>query len=142
MKLGRFIVGQGTIPGGGDAYITHRVITAGEKPIFIQAGTWWGGDAGEYIKLAMIMPNAEGIGSKDIEHFMNSGNGIPVYDGNMEGALIPNTALPFFGTFQRSPFGGQFYLPPFCSIVAYASTANTEAWEIILAGYECESYAS
>jgi len=76
-KLGRFIISSGTIPAGGDAYITHRVITAGDKPILLQAGTWWGGDASEYIKLMLVTPNAEGIGEKDADHFISAGKWDP-----------------------------------------------------------------
>jgi len=140
-KLGRFIISRGTIPAGGDAYITHRVITAGDKPILIQAGTWWGGDASEYIKFMLVTPNSEGIGEKDADHFISAGNGIPVFDGNLAGGETPNTTYSMFGSWTRSQMGTVFYLPPHYSIVVYASAANTAAWEVTLGGYECESYA-
>ncbi len=140
VKLGKWIQGIGEIPAGGDAYMVHRVMVAGEKPILIQAGTWWGGDGSEYSRLAMVLPNQSGIGAKSIDEFSADGGAIPIFGGNLEGGFTVQTLEPMFGAYTRSQMGTAFYLPPFCTIVAYANAANTASWHFTLGGYECEDY--
>lgn len=140
-KLGTHVQGRATIPAGTDAYITQRVLTAGDKPILIQAGSWWGGDGGEYITLGLLQPNQIGIGEKEIGHFLDLSNAVVWYEGNLEGGLAVNAARSMFGAYIRQPPGSYFFIPPHCTVVAYASATNTAAWEIIISGFECENYA-
>lgn len=140
-KLGNYITAQASIPAGTDAYITQRVMTAGEKPILIQSGSWWGGDASEYIYLAILQPNQIGIGEKEISHFLELGNAAIWFDGNIEGGITANAARSMFGAYVRQPPGSNWYIPPHCTVVAYASAANTAEWHIVLTGIECENYA-
>ena len=144
-KLGKWIQGTGEIPAGGDAYIVHRVMVAGEKPVLIQAGTWFGGDGGEYLGLAMIQPNATGIGAKELQEYTqatgpSASTGIPIFAGNLEGGITAQAAQPMFGGYIRQQMGTAYYLPPHCTIVCYASAANTAAWNVTLGGFECEDY--
>ena len=38
VKLGDYVKGDGEIPAGSDAFVVSTIITAGNKPIKIQAG--------------------------------------------------------------------------------------------------------
>jgi len=140
-KLGNWVQGYAEIPAGGDAYIVHRLLTAGDKPIRLQAGTWWGGDSNEYIALALLQPNQIGIGEKEISHFIQQRTAIPIFEGNIDGGLSENEARAMFGAYIRVTPGTVLTIPPHCSVVMYATTANTAAWHVIIGGFECEEYA-
>ncbi len=141
IKLGRFIQGQGSIPAGGDANIVHRIFTAGNKPVLVTAGGYWGGDAGEYIVIGMVSPSMNSsLGAKEWSDFLESGNGIPILTGNLEGAVTANGSQSLFGAFLRTSMNGQFILPPNYSFVMWANAANAAAWYCTVAGFECEGY--
>ena len=134
---GKWVQGRGTIPAGSDAYIVHRLLVAGEHPIWLQAGTWYGGDAGEYIRFALIAPNVPGIGAKSIDEFVSVGNGIPIFAGNIEGGLTAQTCTPLFGDLQRTTMGTVLRVPPRWTLVVYGASASSAEWNITIGGYEC-----
>lgn len=137
MKLGRYVQGNAAIPSG-DAYIVHRVLTAGADPVLIQAGSFWGGDATETLSIAMLPPNVTGIGEKTISHYLEQGNAQILFVGNIFGGYTADEAQSLFGAFTRQQMGTAFYLPPRYTIVAYATSANTATWNISLGGLEVE----
>lgn len=139
VKLGNYIQGNMAIQSG-DAYIVQRVLTAGEKPVLIQAGSFWGGDAGEYLTLAILPPNVTGIGAKPISHYVEQGNAQVIFNGNIVGGYSADEAQSLFGAYTRQQMGTAFYLPPHYTLVAYPQTANSAIWNISVGGFECEDY--
>ena len=139
VKLGNYVQGNMAIPSG-DAYIVQRVLTAGEKPVLIQAGSFWGGDANEVLGLAMLPPNVTGIGEKTISHYLEQGNAQILFVGNIIGGYSADDAQSLFGAFTRQQMGTVFYLPPHYTMVAYPNAANTAIWNISIGGFECEDY--
>lgn len=139
VKLGQFVKGNGSIPAGGDANIAHAIFTAGEKPVMICYGSFWGGDSGEVISIGLVPPaeNAA-LGLKAWSHFIERGNGTVIQTGPMEGNVTADGALPMFGGYTRSSAGQQLYIPPNYTLVFYANAANAAAWYANFAGFECE----
>ena len=139
MKLGQFVKGNGSIPAGGTANIVHPVFTAGDKPVMICDGSFWGGDAGEVISIGLVPPaeNAA-LGLKAWSHFIERGNGTVIQTGAMEGGLDADGSFGFFGGFTRTSAGQQLYIPPNYTLVIYANAANAAAWYANFSGFECE----
>ena len=139
ITLGLFVKGNGSIPAGGDANIAHAVFTAGDKPVMICYGSFWGGDGGEVISIGLVPPveNAA-LGLKAWSHFIERGNGTVIPTGAMEGGLTSDGSFGFFGGFTRSSAGQQLYIPPYYTVVMYANAANAAAWYANFAGFECE----
>jgi len=135
VKLGNYVKGDGTIPAGGDAFLVYTIITAGEKPIKIQTGHQYGGDAGEYTSLILIAPNAPQNKSDEL---VDAGNGTVIFQGNIDGGHANTDPLSMFGVFTRQQMGANFILPPHYSIGFYTTTANTAAYQATLSGFECE----
>lgn len=134
---------MGEIPAGNDAFIVFPIFTAGDKPILISNGSWYGGDASEYIQIGMVNSsrNAE-LGAKSWDEWQQTGNGSSVFGGNLAGndfsAQLPGC---MFGNYIRSPMGtAGFYLPPNYTLVMWASAANAAAWYATMGGFECEDY--
>lgn len=141
MKIGAFVQGNGEIPAGGDAFIVHPIMTAGNKPVMVTAGGYWGGDAGEYIMLGMVSPSMNSsLGQKEWSEFLESGNGIPVLTGNLEGSVTANNSQSIMGAYLRTSMGQQFILPANYVLVMWANAANTAAWHSTIAGFVCEDY--
>ena len=143
-KLGKYVQGMGSIPSGSDAAIVFPILTAGLKPILVTVGSWYGGDANEYIQIGMINSSTNSkLGAKSWDEWQQDGNGVSVFGGNLAGndfsAQLPGT---MFGNYIRSPMGtAGFYLPPNYTLVMWASAANTNAWYATMGGFECEDYA-
>ena len=138
VKLGQFVKGNGSIPAGGDANIAHAVFTAGDKPVMICYGSFWGGDGGEVISIGLVPPvENNNLGLKEWSHYIERGNGTVIQTGAMEGGLTANGSYGFFGGFTRSPAGQQLYVPANYTLVIYANAANTAAWHANFAGFEC-----
>ena len=135
VKLGDYVKGDGEIPAGSDAFVVSTIITAGNKPIKIQAGHQYGGDATEYTRLILIAPNSPQNKSDEL---VEAGNGTIMFSGNIDGGHAATDPLPLFGAITRQQMGANFILPPYYSIGFYATTANTAAYYATLNGFECE----
>ena len=135
VKLGDYVNGDGEIPAGSDAFVVSTIITAGNKPIKIQAGHQYGGDATEDTRLILIAPNSPQNKSDEL---VEAGNGTIMFSGNIDGGHAATDPLPLFGSITRQQMGANFILPPYYSIGFYATTANTAAYYSTLSGFECE----
>jgi hypothetical protein len=137
VRLGNYVKGDGEIPAGSDAFVCSTIITAGDKPIKIQSGHQYGGDATEYTRLILVAPNAL-LQTNKTDELVEAGNGTVMFAGNIDGGHAATDPLPLFGSITRQQMGANFILPPYYSICFYTSTANTAAYYATLNGFECE----
>lgn len=116
---------KGGIPAGGaDAGITHHVLTAGDNPLHIVAGTYRGGDSNEEYCLAMVPPDfVPGT-------LIAGGNqGVIVLNGQLLGAI--GTILKPQNVFQdittKSQTGKDWIIPPYWQVIVWPTISNSAA---------------
>ena len=143
VKLGKYVKGDGIIPGGADAGVVYRLFTAGDKPVLWQYGHFYGGDAGEFACLILLAPssNTDLAGEKTATHYNEIGNGITVLDGNIVGGLTAAQPFSLISSYQRPSIGQAIYIPPHYILGVYCTTASTAQWNFAISGFECEDYA-
>jgi len=138
-KFGKSTVGYGKIPAGSDQYSLWNIFQAGDKPVAITNGTYWGGDAAEILTLYIGPPAALATGgSSPSDYNGNERNTIAVYGTMVGGDYTNNLKAPMFGNFTRtaSPIG--FIVPANWVVMAAADNANTASWKVSLQGFELE----
>ncbi len=139
MKLGKAVVGSGKIPAGSDASTLWHVFQADDKPVIITNGSFWGGDAGEYIGLYIAPPGpsiANGTQSP-ADYGGSEANAIAVVSGNLEGGNYTNVSKSsIFSNFLR----GSMYtlVPPNWTVMIWQNAGNTTTWKVQLQGFEIE----
>lgn len=134
-NYGRFLIGSVTVPAGSAAEILHRVFTAGEKPVAITQGQYYGGDTGEGGTLFLIPPNAFISGMKPSDQ---AGSIAITNGGVMSGAKgtveFPSNVL---GTIDgRFPL---LIMPAFSSIAVNLNASNAAAFSVRLGGFELDA---
>lgn len=139
MRLGRFVIAEGSIPASSDAAKLFRVFTAGEKPIRIEFVQYYGGDSGEFAQLILIPPNimAEGLAPSD-----TAGTLAICSNQYLAGAYATVDSPASLGSDnggRGNPRFTAFVIPPFSSIAIMQNTANTAAWVCTIGGYELDA---
>lgn len=140
MKFGKSIVAFGKIPGGSDQYSLWHVFQAGDKPVRIVTGAWWGGDLNETCQLYIGPPGPSiANGTQDPSDYGgDERNAIPV---TATGAFTGND---FTNQNKGTMFNGRnvpsigFYVPANWNVMIWQDTANTTAWKVQLQGFEIE----
>ncbi len=139
MKLGKVLTGFGKIPAGSDANSLWHVFQADSKPVLVMAGAWWGGDTLESAALYIGPPGpsvANGTQSP-ADYGGDERNTITVHGtGAMSGGEFTNTN-------KGQMFGNRnitlpFIVPPNWVVLATSTSANTNAWKMVLQGFEIE----
>lgn len=134
--LGTFVQGTMSIPAGGDANIVHSVITAGEVPVRITAASYWGGDSGQTLACGLVSPSNTPTSLKEWSYYSDRG-GIVALSGPIEGAVSQNDEQALTVGRDRASWMAQMYIPANYTLVVWVSSANTAAWNITFAGFEC-----
>jgi len=141
MNLGRVRVGFGKIPAGGDAQSLWHLFQAGDRPVWITNGTWWGGDANETMQLYIAPPgpsSAQGTQSP-ADYGGDERNAICVTpSGAFTGGDYTNDNKGcMFGSRNQTTQG--FYLPANWVVLMWQDAANTATWKASLQGFDIVS---
>ncbi len=139
MKLGKAIVGFGKIPAGSDANSLWHVFQADAKPIWMNAGSWWGGDSTESAALYIAPPGpsvANGTQSP-ADYGGDERNAICVVGtGAMTGGDFTNVNKgQIFGNRNQTL---SFIVPANWVVLLWQEAANTNTWKASLQGFEIE----
>jgi hypothetical protein len=132
-NYGRFLISTHTLAAGTTAEKLFRVITAGEKPLAITQGHYFGGDSGESMQLFLVPPNSMTEGM-----LPSASPGVIVItaQGAMRGAQgTPEEPQCVFGV----PMDNRWpmtVIPPFGSIACSLDASNAAAMTITLGGFE------
>ncbi len=138
----------GQIPAGTDTAQAYRVFTAGEHPIQIIGGSYFGGDGGEAMSLYLASPDFVSDGSIDVGTD-GQVNGLVcltnslvggTYNGQRRGSVYMggnrfDSSVPKNG--QGTIMPEYWIVPPYYQIVVATNTAvNTTAVSVVLLGME------
>ncbi len=139
MKLGKTVVGFGKIPAGSDASTLWHLFQAGEKPVMMTSGTWWGGDSGENMALYLAPPGpsiANGTQSP-ADYGGDERNAIAAVAGTLAGGEYTNVKKgSIFTNYLRGSM--ILYVPANWTVLIHQEAANTNTWKVSLQGFEIE----
>jgi len=139
MQFGKSLVGYGKIPAGSDASSLWHVFQAGEKPVAITNGTFWGGDGTEIATLYIAPPGVLANGGQSPADYGGSErNTIAVFSTITGGEKTNVFKGAMFGNFTRTASAIGFYVPPNWVVMVAANAANTASWKFSIQGFELE----
>jgi len=135
-SLGRFILATGTIPAGSSIETTHRIITAGKKPIEVQYISFYGGDEGESMQLILVPPNTLIAGGPIGAVAGALALTANAYMAGAQGTVSSPMGLGSDNGGRGAPRFASFIIPPFAAIVGVPSASNAVEWNVTVGGFE------
>lgn len=138
----------GQIPASSDTAATFTVFTAGECPVEIIGGSYFGGDGGEAYSLYLAPPDYIGNGTLGVGTD-GQNNGLicitsalvgGAYNGARRGNVYRqdsrfDASIPKYGASVPTP--NFWIVPPYYNVIAASNTAtNTTALSVLLIGMD------
>lgn len=112
-------------------YNTYVAFTAGDKPVEIRSGAFWGGDVNEFYTLALAPPSwTTGTATNEGTDAQRGANGIIPITGGIKGGLF--TAFKkgniFIPVTVNDSIISPIIVPPYYNLVIYPTTGviNTQ----------------
>jgi hypothetical protein len=136
-KYGNFVVGNSTIDSGSPASVLNEVLTAGDKPVSIQFAQAYGGDAGLFIGIFLVPPNAIDPNSETLPSGVVGSIAITSAQYLPGGRTqdIPYTFSSDSGG-RGNGINGAFVIPPYWGVwVAQDGSAGAD-WVVTCGGFE------